>query len=96
MNGGSSLENKFGNLFGSKFGTAAAPLPPTTGGAMYGPYGSPSYMGGSPIIGGSTLLGGGNPLSGFMTPELEHKTSVILPLAGAALLGKFELLFYKI
>lgn len=92
MNGASSLENKFGGLFGSKFGSSGAPPPPpiSTGGAMYGPYNSPSYIGGSPIIGGSSLMGG-NPLSGFMTPELEHKTSVILPLAGAALLGKFSI-----
>ncbi|KAG5677259.1 hypothetical protein PVAND_007030 [Polypedilum vanderplanki] len=43
-------------------------------GPVYGPYGNPS-----PISGGS--------FSGLLPPELEAKGSILLPLAGAALLG---------
>lgn len=100
--GGSSLENKF-NLGGSgasaygnsgygnsgagypsKFGNIGGGGGSIGGGPVYGPYGNPSFGGASSGI--APPMGGG--YSGLLPPELEAKGSVLLPLAGAALLGK--------
>jgi hypothetical protein len=68
----------------SKFGINTAGLQNQNGfngGAVYGPFG------GSQQGHGFGLFPGG---SGIFPPELEQKASVILPLAGAALLGIFK------
>lgn len=69
-----------------------------SGGAVYGPYGNPSGpIGSGGLLGGGGLMGGSGPMghnhfSGLLPPDLEQKTSVLLPLAGAALLGKLQAL----
>ena len=98
MTGNSFIDNKLNYLsgYGAKF-------PYGAGSAVFGPYGSPSIggqtgiqvgpqagMGGMGGLGGLGGLGGhGAPGSGLLPPELEAKASLLLPLAGAALLGKF-------
>jgi hypothetical protein len=65
------LEAKFGSLE-NKFGS----------------FGKPSYPP-HPTDGGAIFgpYGHGYPTMGILPPELEKKASVVLPLAGAALLG---------
>lgn len=95
MTGNSFIDNKLNYLsgYGSKF-------PYGVGSAVFGPYGSPTLGGQTGIqigqqagMGGHGGLGGlgGAPGSGLLPPELEAKASLLLPLAGAALLGKFDL-----
>lgn len=47
-----------------------------------------------PTEGGAIFgpYGQGYPTGGILPPELEKKASVVLPLAGAAILGKFKFL----
>ncbi|CAG9799916.1 unnamed protein product [Chironomus riparius] len=98
LTGNSFIDNKLNYLsgYGAKF-------PYGAGSAVFGPYGSPSIGGQTGIqvgpqagIGGMGGLGGlgghGAPGSGLLppgllSPELEAKASLLLPLAGAALLG---------
>ena len=94
MTGNSVIDNKLNYLsgYGAKF-------PYGAGSAVFGPYGSPSIGGQAGLqvgpqtgFGGMGSLGGlgghGAPGSGLLPPELEAKASLLLPLAGAALLGK--------
>lgn len=76
------LESKLAAL-GSFGKPSYPPTHPTDGGAIYGPFGAPT--GG---FGATTGGFGGYPTGGILPPELEKKASVVLPLAGAALLGK--------
>lgn len=82
-NPGSSI-----NSYGSSIGGAPGFGNNYGGGSGYGNSG---YGGRFPIEGGS-INGpypsqGGGPLQGMFPPDLEGKSSLILPLAGAALLG---------
>lgn len=73
MSATTPLESKFG-ILESKLGSFGKPYPPP-----------PPY----PTEGGAIFGPYGYPTGGLLPPELEKKASVVLPLAGAALLGKF-------
>ena len=82
----SPVDNKFNYMPGGVYNPASG-----IGNALGGGYGNRyPYEGGSvngPYPGAGAGIGGGFG-AGLFPPDIEGKTSVILPLAGAALLGK--------
>lgn len=72
----------FGNNYGGGSGLGGyGGRYPQEGGSINGPYPGPGGLqGGMP----------GGPMQGLFPPDLEGKTSLILPLAGAALLGSLK------
>lgn len=76
-----------GGSYGTKYPYNPANV--NSGGPVFGPYGNPS-SGGQQAGGYGPQMGNGmfSTFGGILPPELEQKTSVLLPLAGAALLGK--------
>lgn len=55
--------------------------------SKFGSFNRPGYPS-VPTEGGAMFGPFGYPTGGILPPELEKKASVVLPLAGAALLGK--------
>lgn len=70
------------------YGVNTSPLD-TKFGTSFGRPGFPP----TPTEGGAMFGPFGYPTGGILPPELEKKASVVLPLAGAALLGKYFLTF---
>jgi hypothetical protein len=73
LNGGSYLNNPSSSSYGNRYPYDNNPVLST---GMYPPP--------PPPVGGAFPHGGG-----ILPPEIEAKTGLLLPLAGAALLGKF-------